>query len=575
MPSRVDDFWKGGYFRGITGYKWMNPHGTIKASSGKYLTVNPVLKEWKNNSKQVQGDGHGFIFHLNALDTPGEWYAQDGRIYYMPPENQHPNELNMEAQKRQWAFRINGKAGVEIHGLHIKAASLELKASNCKIENCTFRYLFPYFTREGYGASFRQQGGIYVNGDNNTFTQCYIAHTWGNAVSLESGNGNHFENCILEDIGWNAQFTSSILTHATNTTIKKCTFGSTGRFHIRFRNKTDILYCDLYDCMKLGQDAGSIEATSGGAYASVVDIGGSEIAWNHLHDSNALAKDDHRKQFVVAIYLEDVANYTVHHNVVWNFKTDVFPDGAFVYLGPRRTRIYNVSYINNTVWNCDYRIRVWNRDNLGNIQSTRFINNIFDGNMLDKQGGDDPLIPDIDFSNNIYSKDAGALFKDADVANFYLLENADAIDAGIEVPGITGDYTGSAPDAGAYEYGKSVWTPGATMEIPDFIEEIGVGTKVSNHGKNLDNDLNFHLYQNFPNPFNPFTDIKFQSPKSCQVRLKVYDVLGKEISALFNKNILPGHHIVRFNGEQLSSGIYFYQIQMGPYQETRKMVLTK
>ncbi len=85
----------------------------------------------------------------------------------------------------------------------------------------------------------------------------------------------------------------------------------------------------------------------------------------------------------------------------------------------------------------------------------------------------------------------------------------------------------------------------------------------------------FNLYQNFPNPFNPATSIKFDIAKSGNVKLVIFDMLGKKISTLINEKLSPGTYQVSFDGSSLSSGIYFYQLQGENYLKTMKMILIK
>ena len=85
----------------------------------------------------------------------------------------------------------------------------------------------------------------------------------------------------------------------------------------------------------------------------------------------------------------------------------------------------------------------------------------------------------------------------------------------------------------------------------------------------------FALYQNYPNPFNPSTNIKYQIANNKLVILKIYDILGKEVETLVNENQKPGTYEVTFDGSKLSSGIYFYTLTAGEYNETKKMVLIK
>ena len=85
----------------------------------------------------------------------------------------------------------------------------------------------------------------------------------------------------------------------------------------------------------------------------------------------------------------------------------------------------------------------------------------------------------------------------------------------------------------------------------------------------------FDLYQNYPNPFNPTTSIKFTIPKYDFVTLKIYDLLGREITTLVNEAKLPGVYEVEFDGTNLASGIYIYRLKSGGYTASKKFVLMK
>lgn len=85
----------------------------------------------------------------------------------------------------------------------------------------------------------------------------------------------------------------------------------------------------------------------------------------------------------------------------------------------------------------------------------------------------------------------------------------------------------------------------------------------------------YSLEQNFPNPFNPSTIIKFQIPKDGFVSLKVYDILGNEITTLINEEKSRGRYEVNFNGSSLANGVYIYKIQSGDFISSKKMILLK
>ena len=87
--------------------------------------------------------------------------------------------------------------------------------------------------------------------------------------------------------------------------------------------------------------------------------------------------------------------------------------------------------------------------------------------------------------------------------------------------------------------------------------------------------INFDLEQNYPNPFNPTTTIKYSVPKLSFVTIKIYDVLGSEVAALVNEEKPVGTYELRWDAENLPSGVYFYQLKAGSFVQTKKMLLLK
>jgi len=87
--------------------------------------------------------------------------------------------------------------------------------------------------------------------------------------------------------------------------------------------------------------------------------------------------------------------------------------------------------------------------------------------------------------------------------------------------------------------------------------------------------MGFHLYQNYPNPFNPSTTISWQSPISSRQVLKVFDVLGNQIITLVDEEKEAGTYEINFDSAGLPSGIYFYSLSAGYYQQTKKMILLR
>jgi aminopeptidase N len=86
---------------------------------------------------------------------------------------------------------------------------------------------------------------------------------------------------------------------------------------------------------------------------------------------------------------------------------------------------------------------------------------------------------------------------------------------------------------------------------------------------------NFNLEQNYPNPFNNTTTIGFQAKNRERVILKIFDVLGNEISTIYNEDVLAGEYETKFDASSLGSGVYFYRMYAGDFIKSRKLVLVK
>jgi phosphatidylserine/phosphatidylglycerophosphate/cardiolipin synthase-like enzyme len=100
---------------------------------------------------------------------------------------------------------------------------------------------------------------------------------------------------------------------------------------------------------------------------------------------------------------------------------------------------------------------------------------------------------------------------------------------------------------------------------------VGIGSGAPDPGQLA----GFTLNQNFPNPFYPATGIRFTITHTCNVKLIVYDLMGREVQTLVNEILQPGKYETSFNGSALNGGVYFYKIAAGDYTMTKKMMLNK
>jgi len=146
-------------------------------------------------------------------------------------------------------------------------------------------------------------------------------------------------------------------------------------------------------------------------------------------------------------------------------------------------------------------------------------------------------------------------------------------------------YTNAAYLSGGYggfPVGDMNWFPAqkATWAAQKDAEHTQIETDLSTGNVPVDDAMiapnQFKLAQNYPNPFNPATTIEFSVPVSGNVTLKVFDAMGKEVATLVNDYRNAGQsYKVKFNGAELSSGMYIYKLSAGDYQVSRKMLLMK
>ncbi len=129
----------------------------------------------------------------------------------------------------------------------------------------------------------------------------------------------------------------------------------------------------------------------------------------------------------------------------------------------------------------------------------------------------------------------------------------------------------TAPSAGTYTVNAGYKNPskewGSTSAV---INVTGVDESLIDF-----NPKDYKLFNNYPNPFNPSTKIRYAVPQSAFTTLKVYSITGKEVAVLVNEQKTPGFYEVKFDGAELSSGVYFYKLQSGSFSDVKKMILTK
>jgi predicted outer membrane repeat protein len=179
----------------------------------------------------------------------------------------------------------------------------------------------------------------------------------------------------------------------------------------------------------------------------------------------------------------------------------------------------------------------------------------------DIEGGEEGIVTNNNGTVNWLAGniDADPLFVDAEIGNYQLTENSPCIDTGIAFFEYDGEvlvdlsedeYWGIAPDMGAYEYGL--------VATDEFV--------IQNSKLKI---------QNFPNPFNPETNILFELKADSNVLIEIYNIKGQKVTTLVNESFEVGSHIVTWNAADQSSGIYLLRFNTAKKSEVKKLVLLK
>ena len=123
------------------------------------------------------------------------------------------------------------------------------------------------------------------------------------------------------------------------------------------------------------------------------------------------------------------------------------------------------------------------------------------------------------------------------------------------------------------EVGNTNMDINSSAEIWNFVKSYrlpptGVGTCCGD-------PVEFSLSQNYHNPFNPSTTIKYELAQAAMVRLGVYDLLGREVAVLVDRREDAGVHQTKFDASHLASGVYLYRLQAGGFLQSRKLIILR
>jgi len=384
------------------------------------------------------GNPYVLIGSLTGLDSPGEWFLdkQAGIVYLWPPDGESPQTHRVEVKQREYAVDLSTLGFVEVKGFDIVGAAVSMADSHdCLLKDCRLRYVDHF---RDFGANEAPPPKNVVTGKNNEWRRCLIAYSATSGLRL-SGEDNRLVNCIVHDVDYSGDGRGGLdLGDSVGAQVLHCTIFAAGRDIIQHHGSKRLRldYNDLYYGNMLNSDSGAI-------YCWGTDGQGGVIAHNWVHDNLG--------DSTVGIYLDNFSrNFTVHHNLIWNCT------GSGIRLNSDAT---DHLVCNNTIVDVREPFGTFTYSAYKpTMEGTRVINNLVNAAM-------DPRDPSQfvqgELGPELHHNAPGAIDGDG-----LPVAGSAAVDAGVDIPGITDGYKGKAPDLGAYEYGAEHWVAGADWRDP-------------------------------------------------------------------------------------------------------------
>ncbi|MBQ2676021.1 MAG: DUF1565 domain-containing protein [Clostridia bacterium] len=410
----------------------------VTAQNGNSVNYQKLNSGWDSPTT----DSKFYFFNkLNLLDDTNEYYYENGTLYYKPAAGVDPNNMTMEYSARSLAFNTADRSYITISGLTITGATVRTNEGSDHLTLDNNKILYYYHTTKARSYPWECWFfGVELHGSDSVVKNCEIAYGAEGGVEIYADRCSVVNNYI-HDINYINSNAAAVEPYdCDETLISHNTIRNVARTAIVLRcANMRVCYNDISECAVNTHDVSGI-----GSYATDA-LGTVEVDHNVVRDT----KNDHA---FVAYYLDNGSlNYTVHHNLAYNV------DQAMILNNPSYSnRVYN-----NTLM-CDKPIGTGNLDNP--YDNNSFIGAMWQGNQFYNN-----ILPGVFYgegvmcSNNLLNADSRLKLN----ADYTLNSGSAAIDKGLKLPIGCEQYSGSAPDIGAFEYGEEAWKAGC-----DFTKEF-------------------------------------------------------------------------------------------------------
>jgi hypothetical protein len=395
---------------------------------------------------------------LSALDAEHEWFhdAAAGRLYYWAPGGVDPDSFDVGFRMREHTIDLSGRSGVTLRGIHLEGGPWRTSTTT---NSCTFLDLTVRCINHREDAATNPSSAIgaeealSLNGNDNLVADCDIGVAGRSALNI-SGRRNTVRNNLIHHVGYLGPGSATEHQYGINgrqgnnggadrNLLTGNTIHSGGYILVNAPSAMDVLYNEVFRSHLQGADVGAISAWGTNGRDSV-------IAWNLVHDNDGLNDDSRRWYGGNAIYLDNgTSDYLIHHNVTWNSSRHgimVMPHlkaGVPNQQATTSDRRVVANTVHGSIGSADETLA--GTAFHSNLSATIAIGSGVTALGNAAYGNDDPR------------------WLDAARRDYHLRDSSLAIDAGTPVAGVNASYTGTAPDAGAFEGRTGTRVAGATI----------------------------------------------------------------------------------------------------------------
>ncbi len=439
--TQPTNYWAGASV--YTNYWFWSQTNTVSSSASGSLTLASAL------TGQYPGTNSRYYLYgmLRLLSHAGSWFydSTNHLLYVWTASGSAPATDEIELKQRTSAFNLASRSYITVDGLGLYGANINSNSSSVglTIDSIDAQYVSPEYRSFNYIAGDRDSG-IMLMGTQSTIKNSTISHSGGNGITL-FGSYNTATNNVIEDVDTMGTYAAGVnvggnhqsVTHNTITRVGRSGIATAAFGGVPSQYNT-FSYNDISSHAMLNVDTGAIYACCS------LNMVGTSIDHNWLHDASPWSGALHT--LTVGVYLDNASGgATVANNVGWNLSPWTPSNSRVVVLNAT-----SATGVASYVYNNDGGVSSANQPSGAVIE-----NNIGFVTLIGTNTG-------VTVSNNLDATVTDPLYTDPSTNDYTLQSGSPARNAAVPITGITDGSTDPTPSQGAYQYGATAWTPGAS-----------------------------------------------------------------------------------------------------------------